>query len=977
MSFSLHKFGESVEVTAEPNALRVLATRPGPDLSRRESWPRDALRVAGGWRTAIEIEQLLEVGLAESAGGEVLVPYRNFREIDDQIPVALTQAWSHPSPFLLKIDRKSDIGRPDFLYEHQFLLGGRRAYGERQGYYVKRAGSGEIFRLDHQMYSLLEAMDLFNALPPERKTLQASWLTFAHIKGCAREVGAALDSTLQKNDVVIPSTIGLDLHEHEDGTLSFLPKCEDLASEDFQHVFERNSQAEKVYSIDRPGLGRIRVVLTDDQHEVLRRMKKFRHVRGHIKAQLLSHPERAFDGVLEHVELPEAPLPYGDRVIGIGEFQFAPIPKRASEDSAMSDLWRDDRGARENAPNGGQEAGSNIESILAGCSTTVAEPTDPGEIQADSTLNRTFIPVGASDREQTVKQRPPRNVLLIDTNEEFVKPSYLDQAQLATSAAATEMGFERPESLMERVNLDPHQEQGVRWLQTCVSTPDRKGVLLADDMGLGKTLQILSFLAWCIESGRFPDLARPSPPYRPILIVVPLILLENRTWETEMERFFADQGAVFSPVDQLHGSRIGAYRRKDVDGSEFEAMRPALDLARLQKNRVIITNYETLKNYQYSFAYCPEGKSPWSAIISDEAQEYKIPGTKISHAMKTLKADFQIACTGTPVENRLLDLWNIYDVVQPGLLASAKEFIDQFESRLRGSARDGSLTELKQRLFFQQPHAFLLRRNKSELASLPPKNLVKLQCPMSEEEIALHQNLLAELRDNDKPTEHLKILHRFAQLYQHPALLSGEGEEAEAARLIGQSSKLRTVIKALHQIRVRREKVIIFARHRAMQAILAKTLETEFETPVKIINGLTKSGTANASSRGKETRTSILKSFREKPGFHILILSPFVAGIGLTITEANHVIHYGRWWNPATESQATDRAYRKGQTKEVFVYIPILHDPSRRIDASFDEQLDVLMSQKHRLSEDFLSPLPEEMDLAADLYRKLKVESSA
>jgi hypothetical protein len=217
-------------------------------------------------------------------------------------------------------------------------------------------------------------------------------------------VGAALDSTLQKNDVVIPSTIGLDLHEYDDGILSFLPKCDDLASEDFQHVFERNSEAEKVYSIDRPGLGRIRVVLTDDQHEVLRRMKKFRHVRGHIKAQLLSHPERAFDGVLEHVELPEEPLPYGDRVIGIGEFQFAPIPKRVSEDSAMSDLWRDDRGPRENSTNGGHEPGFNLESIQPGHDVAVAEPINAAETQADSTLDRTFIPEGTSDREQTANQ---------------------------------------------------------------------------------------------------------------------------------------------------------------------------------------------------------------------------------------------------------------------------------------------------------------------------------------------------------------------------------------------------------------------------------------------------------------------------------------------------------------------------------------------------------------------------------------------
>jgi hypothetical protein len=153
-----------------------------------------------------------------------------------------------------------------------------------------------------------------------------------------------------------------------------------------------------------------------------------------------------------------------------------------------------------------------------------------------------------------------------------------------------------------------------------------------------------------------------------------------------------------------------------------------------------------------------------------------------------------------------------------------------------------------------------------------------------------------------------------------------------------------------------------------MQAILAKVLESEFSIPVKTINGLTKSG---GTVRGGGTRASILRSFQETKGFHMLILSPFVAGIGLTITEANHVIHYGRWWNPAVEAQATDRAYRIGQTKEVFVYLPILYDPSGQVAPSFDERLDALLAQKYRDAEDFLCPLPGEDSLGSELFEGL------
>ena len=179
-----------------------------------------------------------------------------------------------------------------------------------------------------------------------------------------------------------------------------------------------------------------------------------------------------------------------------------------------------------------------------------------------------------------------------------------------------------------------------------------------------------------------------------------------------MERFFVNQGNIFGIPLSLHGSDLARFRRDDAEGSELDIGKPILDLARLQRYRVVITNYETLKNYQHSFAYFQNGKPLWSLIVSDEAQEYKVPSSKLSHAMKALKADFQIACTGTPVENRLLDLWNVCDALQPGLLSSAKEFTEQFESRVNAQIRDQQLEELKRKLLFQKPHAFLLRRNK-------------------------------------------------------------------------------------------------------------------------------------------------------------------------------------------------------------------------------------------------------------------------
>lgn len=344
--------------------------------------------------------------------------------------------------------------------------------------------------------------------------------------------------------------------------------------------------------------------------------------------------------------------------------------------------------------------------------------------------------------------------------------------------------------------------------------------------------------------------------------------------------------------------------------------------------------------------------------------------------MKTLKADFQIACTGTPVENRLLDLWNVCDSLQPGLLSSAKEFSDQFERKVHTDEREQSLAELKQRLLFQQPNAFLLRRNKKEVAQLPKKTIIPINCEMSPAEIKIHKLILKGLERGTEGSSFLMMLHQFAQLSQHPVLLTEGGEDASAEELLAGSSKLRATVQSLHVIRGKQEKAIVFARDRAMQSILAKVLSAEFRLPIRIINGDTKRRANSFRIQGAKTRNQTLEEFKSKAGFNVLILSPFVAGIGLTITEANHVFHYGRWWNPAVESQATDRTYRIGQTKEVSVYIPILHDPTGEIAETFDQKLDSLMERKFRLAEDFLRPLPAEDDIRSELLGELRAGQS-
>jgi SNF2 family DNA or RNA helicase len=383
-----------------------------------------------------------------------------------------------------------------------------------------------------------------------------------------------------------------------------------------------------------------------------------------------------------------------------------------------------------------------------------------------------------------------------------------------------------------------------------------------------------------------------------------------------------------------------------------------------------------VRDYEFSFAYCQNGKSLWSIVVTDEAHEYKTPNSKISHAMKALQPDFRIACTGTPVENRLLDMWNLFDTVQPGLLGSAKDFSRTYE-------RTGSDTYagLKSRLLYQRPNAFLLRRSKDEVLELPQKHEHKLQCVMSEAEVAKHMSLVEGLSAVRASKGKLDLLHKFARLYQHPLLLDGDGDNASLDELKAKSSKLREVLSVLHRIHERGEKAIVFARHKDMQRILARVLSDEFRKPVRVVNGDTpRAGSLRKS--GVETRSGILKDFRESQGFDVIVLSPFVAGVGLTIVEANHVIHYGRWWNPAVEAQATDRAYRLGQLKEVHVYLPILEDRTGKVARTFDQLLDELMEGKKGLAQgalqrdDFLRPKESEEESGLQVFSGLEKSTS-
>lgn len=359
----------------------------------------------------------------------------------------------------------------------------------------------------------------------------------------------------------------------------------------------------------------------------------------------------------------------------------------------------------------------------------------------------------------------------------------------------------------------------------------------------------------------------------------------------------------------------------------------------------------------------------------DEAQKIKTPGTLITNASKALKADFKIAMTGTPVENTLVDIWCLMDFAVPGLLGNAKDFAKEYQNPLSDESTDiKSLTEkLRSNI-----GDFILRRYKKDVVDLPNKHdneksrikreMPSIQLNRYKQEIEMAND--SELEGVEKRNQKLKSLWAIRDISDHPYLLESQILKFSTEELISSSSKLQITVGILVDIKSKNEKVIVFADRRETQKMLQKVVYDTFGIFTSIINGDTPT-TKQLEGKSKFSRQQTIDRFQLEEGFNVIIMSPIAAGVGLNVTKANHIIHYTRHWNPAKEEQATDRAYRIGQQKDVFVYYPMAIFPDNMKDdegkrlKSFDEILDKLLNNKKALASNTLFPT-EQAELTPD-----------
>ncbi|WP_201210348.1 SNF2-related protein [Rhodocyclus purpureus] len=516
-----------------------------------------------------------------------------------------------------------------------------------------------------------------------------------------------------------------------------------------------------------------------------------------------------------------------------------------------------------------------------------------------------------------VKDQGTILVLIIETN--------FEQASFNKVSVGKRPGTIRlPGGL--RTSPKPHQEFGVQWLQRHWLEGSR-GAMLCDDMGLGKTFQALAFCQWLRELMEHGEVKR-----KPMLIVAPVGLLRN--WEREIEEHLLAPG--LGSLVRAYGEHLRSLRRgRHLDGTAV------LDTARLASGDVVLANYEAVSDYQLSF-----GAVLFSAVILDEAQKIKSPKARMTHAAKALNADFVVALTGTPVENRLADLWCIADTVQPGALADLKSFSARYE----GEGAD--VAALRSLVWQDESHdtpgapKMLLRRLKSDkLEGLPRKHEHVVQVSMPERQREAYMRAIA-VKELSGPEGTLGMIHALRRISLHPVLIEGTAQSSEL--LVEDSARLKATIEILDRIAEKGEKVLIFLESLDLQEAdqLPLLLKRRYGLPrlPMVING-------QVSTEARQERVDL---FQRDRGFDVMLLSPKAGGVGLTLTAANHVVHLSRWWNPAVEDQCSDRVYRIGQTKPVHIYYPLAVLPEAE-EFSFDMQLQQLMNRKRELAQNLLA----------------------
>lgn len=880
-------------------------------------------------------------------------------ELSVDVPISLIAALSDdmatdlqlpkPASVVMHIRNQGLITQSNFSFSYQWQRDGRAqpiAGAKRTGCFLKIGMN--IFRLPYSIYRIAEGIDRINETLPENISERLlKWHEIEAYLPKETSKSITVDGFLNSTKVYSAHAFelafkqgvdGIDFDpvllrpkrkedsEYYDESINFEPLLTEIDQETFADLFKNNPECQVNYSL---GTGRY-LILSDHLCKSLKIVHKIKKSPIGMRLEFLKNPRAALseegisDTVLDKI--------FSDRVEGFGDRKIKVIPWIKIEGQE----WL----PNEDSPRGLQIDDQRIDLSKSECGSLekkIRNAISNGEATVDHKGIK--IPANSSTLAsiaQLSPAKPDKKISNDVKNEEvnttnikkcvlYVKDNYSDvKYQVKYDPRSDVPSLDQLPSTL-KTSLNPHQIDGIKWM-TDNYIAGVGGVLLADDMGLGKTLQSLTFLAWVRE-----NILKSHIPDKPILIVAPTGLLNN--WQEEHDKHLHEPG--LGELVCAYGANLNQIK----DKSDPKMLVKPLNTQKLKEANWILTTYETLSNYQTSFA-----SVNYSAVIFDEMQKIKTPNTRITEAAQAINSEFIIGMTGTPIETRLADLWCLIDTLQPGRLGTLKEFSAKYE---KDFSHTSDLKDDLTQASVAVPPLMLRRMKSSVLKGLPKINHHYFEELMPKSQADIYKQVIEDAKKTTDEGRQLEALHRLRSVSLHPYQYQpGVNDET----FISESARLRATFKILDEIHNKREKVLIFIEFRDwhqsdfLPAILKR--KYNLSSAPMVISGAIKSS-------DRQTRVN---KFQEDTGeFDVMLISPRAGGVGLTLTRANHVIHLSRWWNPAVEDQCTDRVYRIGQKKEVHVYYPLARHPVLG-EKSFDFCLNQLLDRRRHLSRSLLTP---------------------
>ena len=895
----------------------------------------------------------------DSSGDKLLLEYNEVYNLD-RLTLRLLKLPKF-FPGLVYIDNKGYFGSSKVEFEYN-ISSGMDKYIIVSGNYIESVSNPEKYILTKEQYELIKLIDQYNNDSNKNKEINEQYRMLNAIKDVSHKTNLLLNETMKKEDeLLLLENIELDFLENDEDYLEVVPQSSQLSkeqNENLRKVFKNANLSQDFYLLNIDNK-KVKVVVNRELKDALKVVKSNEKIS---KKDFVKRESPVFDIDSKSVE-----YNYGPRVIGLGYLNYRPSPApniseidwflkefpkimtdtpiilKPEHLEYMQDKFNNLKEFEETELKfniEGEEkkffiSKENLVNEIKKLENSIKDITDYNkskaldeiiEIAEADNYSQDYIAYkgnyirkfdkevaeqyGDDLREIEIEKRENKKNTTKDQEKVLLPKDNIETLDYTEDIEKIkEEKVELPNSLRysEGIELKEHQKEGLLRIQSLYKKSNVNGLLLCDDMGLGKTIQILSFLAWLKEK----EALRPS------LLIMPTSLITNWYDEKnigEIQKFFLDD----------------TFKVKILDGKKSRE-----EIAELRNYDLVLTSYESLRINHKETGYIE-----WKVVVCDEAQKMKNPKTLLTTAIKTQNALFKIACSATPIENTVVDLWCLTDFVKPGLLESQKDFEQKYMKPLSSNdINDNKRREINNKLSDLLGEFYLRREKEKVLSSDFPKKIViydKIKPSSQQEEI------IENLKNTGKAA--LAVIQGMIMTCSHPQLVDRDVDEVPLGSeesLIEEAYKLAHIHTILTKVKEKNEKAIIFTKYRKMQKILWNVIKYWFEIEVGIING----------DADKSARRRVLDEFRKKEGFNVIILSPEAAGVGLNIVEANHVIHYTRHWNPAKEEQATDRAYRIGQKKDVYVYYPIIsnvesieREEYRTVDEWIRKQMEVDMS---------------------------------